>query len=94
MNDSYSLKSILLMAANPKGTSSLRLQEEEREIEEPNHSSQASESANDFATVLQSLDEDKVQKHLTSNSHVVLAAFGSRWAVNECIPKFQLGALE
>lgn len=32
MNNSHSLKSILLMAANPKGTNSLRLQEEEREI--------------------------------------------------------------
>jgi Domain of unknown function (DUF4263)/CHAT domain len=59
--------------------------------EEPNRSSQANESSNDFATVLQSLDEDKVQKYLTYNSHVVLAAFGSQWAVNECIPKFQLG---
>jgi hypothetical protein len=59
--------------------------------EEPNRSSQASESSNDFATVLQNLDENKVQKYLTSNSHIVLAAFGSQWAVNECIPKFQLG---
>lgn len=59
--------------------------------EEPNRSSQASESSSDFATVLQNLDENKVQEYLTSNSHVVLAAFGSQWAVNECIPKFQLG---
>ncbi|MCC5668906.1 CHAT domain-containing protein [Nostoc sp. CHAB 5784] len=34
MNDSAALKSILLLAANPKGTVSLRLQEEEREIKE------------------------------------------------------------
>jgi len=34
MNDSIPLKSILLVAANPKGTASLRLQEEEREIRE------------------------------------------------------------
>ena len=34
MNDSTTLKSILLVAANPKGTVSLRLQEEEREIKE------------------------------------------------------------
>lgn len=34
MNDSSTLKSILLLAANPKGTVSLRLQEEEREIRE------------------------------------------------------------
>jgi CHAT domain len=34
MNDSSTLKSILLLAANPKGTVSLRLQEEEREIKE------------------------------------------------------------
>jgi hypothetical protein len=56
-----------------------------------NRSSQANESSNDFATVLQSLGEDTVQKYLTYNSHVVLAAFGSQWAVNECIPQFQLG---
>jgi hypothetical protein len=34
MSDSNALKSILLLAANPKGTVSLRLQEEEREIKE------------------------------------------------------------
>jgi tetratricopeptide (TPR) repeat protein len=34
MNDTIAPKSILLMAANPKGTVSLRLQEEEREIRE------------------------------------------------------------
>jgi hypothetical protein len=34
MDNSNSLKSILLLTANPKGTSSLRLQEEEREIRE------------------------------------------------------------
>jgi CHAT domain-containing protein len=34
MSDSTALKSILLLAANPKGTVSLRLQEEEREIKE------------------------------------------------------------
>jgi hypothetical protein len=34
MNDRAALKSILLLAANPKGTVSLRLQEEEREIKE------------------------------------------------------------
>ncbi len=34
MSDNTALKSILLLAANPKGTSSLRLQEEEREIRE------------------------------------------------------------
>ena len=34
MNDSPALKSILLLAANPKGTKSLRLQEEEREVKE------------------------------------------------------------
>jgi tetratricopeptide (TPR) repeat protein len=34
MNDSVALKSILLVAANPKGTVNLRLQEEEREIKE------------------------------------------------------------
>jgi hypothetical protein len=34
MNDSVALKSILLLAANPKGTVNLRLQEEEREIKE------------------------------------------------------------
>jgi hypothetical protein len=34
MNDSIALKSVLLIAANPKGTNSLRLQEEEREIRE------------------------------------------------------------
>ena len=34
MNDSAALKSILLLAANPRGTVSLRLQEEEREIKE------------------------------------------------------------
>jgi hypothetical protein len=34
MNDSPALKSILLVAANPKGTVSLRLQDEEREIKE------------------------------------------------------------
>jgi CHAT domain len=34
MNDSTALKSILLMAANPKRAKSLRLQEEEREIKE------------------------------------------------------------
>ena len=34
MNDSSTSKSILLLAANPKGTVSLRLQEEEREIRE------------------------------------------------------------
>jgi hypothetical protein len=34
MNDSSTLKSILLLAADPKGTVSLRLQEEEREIKE------------------------------------------------------------
>lgn len=34
MDDNASLKSILLLAANPKGTASLRLQEEEREIKE------------------------------------------------------------
>ena len=34
MNDSIILKTILLLAANPKGTVSLRLQEEEREIKE------------------------------------------------------------
>lgn len=34
MNDSSTLKSILLLAANPKGTVNLRLQEEEREIRE------------------------------------------------------------
>lgn len=34
MNDSAALKSILLLAANPRGTVSLRLQEEEREIRE------------------------------------------------------------
>jgi hypothetical protein len=34
MNNSVALKSILLVAANPKGTVNLRLQEEEREIKE------------------------------------------------------------
>lgn len=34
MNDNAAFKSILLLAANPKGTASLRLQEEEREIKE------------------------------------------------------------
>ncbi|NJN56980.1 MAG: CHAT domain-containing protein [Leptolyngbyaceae cyanobacterium SL_5_9] len=34
MSDKAALKSILLLAANPKGTQSLRLQEEEREIRE------------------------------------------------------------
>lgn len=34
MNDSATSKSILLLASNPKGTASLRLQEEEREIKE------------------------------------------------------------
>jgi hypothetical protein len=34
MSDRTSLKSILLLAANPKGTQNLRLQEEEREIKE------------------------------------------------------------
>jgi hypothetical protein len=34
MSDRTSIKSILLLAANPKGTKSLRLQEEEREIKE------------------------------------------------------------
>jgi len=34
MKDAGTLKSILLLAANPKGTQSLRLQEEEREIRE------------------------------------------------------------
>jgi len=34
MNDRTSIKSILLLAANPKGTQNLRLQEEEREIKE------------------------------------------------------------
>ena len=34
MNDCITLKSILLLAANPKGTANLRLQEEEREIRE------------------------------------------------------------
>ena len=34
MSDRTSMKSILLLAANPKGTKSLRLQEEEREIKE------------------------------------------------------------
>ncbi|QSJ16747.1 CHAT domain-containing protein [Nostoc sp. UHCC 0702] len=34
MNEETGLKSILLLAANPKGTQSLRLQEEEREIKE------------------------------------------------------------
>jgi CHAT domain-containing protein len=34
MSESTTLKSILLLAANPKGTVSLRLQEEEREIKE------------------------------------------------------------
>ena len=34
MSDNTALKSILLLAANPKGTVSLRLQEEEREIRE------------------------------------------------------------
>jgi len=34
MNVNAALKSILLLAANPKGTASLRLQEEEREIKE------------------------------------------------------------
>jgi CHAT domain-containing protein len=34
MRDSTAFKSILLLAANPKGTVSLRLQEEEREIKE------------------------------------------------------------
>lgn len=60
--------------------------------EEPNRSSQRLNQVNDFATVLQGLDENKVQEYLNFNSHVVLAAFGSQWAVNECIPKFQLGA--
>lgn len=60
--------------------------------EQPNRSPQTIEIGNDFATVLLSLDEEQVQRYLTSNSDVVLAAFGSQWAVNECIPKFQLGA--
>jgi hypothetical protein len=34
MSDSNALKSILLLAANPKGTVSLQLQVEEREIKE------------------------------------------------------------
>jgi hypothetical protein len=34
MKDGTALKSILLLAANPKSTVSLRLQEEEREIKE------------------------------------------------------------
>lgn len=34
MNDNVALKSILLISANPKGTKSLRLHEEEREIKE------------------------------------------------------------
>lgn len=34
MNEGNALKSILLLAANPKGTQSLRLQEEEREIKD------------------------------------------------------------
>ncbi len=34
MSDRTSIKSILLLAANPKGTQNLRLQEEEREIKE------------------------------------------------------------
>ena len=34
MSDDATLKSILLLASNPKGIASLRLQEEEREIKE------------------------------------------------------------
>jgi hypothetical protein len=34
MNDNVTLKSILLLASNPKGTTTLRLQQEEREIKE------------------------------------------------------------
>lgn len=57
-----------------------------------NRSPQKIETGNDFATALLSLDEEKVQRYLTSNSDVVLAAFGGQWAVNKCIPKFPLGA--
>lgn len=52
------------------------------------------EPDNDFAKVLESGNKDKVEVETYLNSHlnILLAAFGSQWAVNECIPKFRLGA--
>jgi hypothetical protein len=49
------------------------------------------ELGNNFATVLKLGNENKVQRYLTSHLHIFLAAFGSQWAVNECIPNFHLG---
>ncbi|OUL18315.1 hypothetical protein BV372_34290 [Nostoc sp. T09] len=50
------------------------------------------ELGNDFATVLQIGNQDKVQRYLTSHLQIFLTAFGNRWEVNECIPEFHLGA--
>ena len=44
-----------------------------------------------FAEVVESPREEDVQQYLTENPHILLAAFGSHWAVNECIPKFRFG---
>ena len=44
-----------------------------------------------FSDILNSPREEDVQQYLTNHSGVLLAAFGSNWAVNECIPKFKFG---
>lgn len=54
--------------------------------------SQPLETNDNFSMILQDSREDKVQRYSTSHSSVILAAFGSQYAVNECIPEFRLGS--
>lgn len=45
----------------------------------------------ELEAVLLSSREEDVQKYLASDLGLLLAAFGDRWHVNECIPKFRFG---
>ena len=45
----------------------------------------------EFHDALNNSREEDVQQYLTSHCDVLLAAFGSHWRVNECIPKFRFG---
>ncbi len=46
---------------------------------------------NNLSEILDDSREETVQKYLEKNPSLLLAAFGNRWVVNECIPKFKFG---
>lgn len=48
-------------------------------------------SLESLSAILDSSREEDAQRYLATHGEILLAAFGSRWYVNLCIPKFRFG---